>query len=228
MDYNFLIEQNPERLIDYKFNFENFPNEQSLKDLDDYLDSKFIVYAELNDKSRLLSLTKLLVKSLRLIAINQKNYDTGLIHKLKIKWEHLSKLCSGYLSAKSYKSSYEEIKNNKYDLKIIKYVYSKKSCIVSEIQNEVLKTDKPQVATNLLRKLEEKQIIIRTQAGKNTYVSLTYLGIEIYKEFLKEDKKFDEELKNLITTKSIITKPSIIIIESLLNFSARRLFIPKM
>ena len=179
-----------EELLEHKFDKSLFTSIESLEELDTYLDLNFVSYTESNKKEKIKLFNKVLVKSLSLILKYYENESQTI--KFKIKWEHLSKLCSYYLEAKSYKSSYDSVRKNDNALIIIKQLFKNRTLTVSDIVQ--LFDNTKQNTSQLISKLEGLGIVSKQTIGKNTFVSSTSIGIEIFQEYIKERK---EEIKNL-------------------------------
>ncbi|MEK7432091.1 MAG: hypothetical protein AABZ74_03075 [Cyanobacteriota bacterium] len=193
--YN-LEEISLEFLLEQKFDINLLKNNEQLEEISHYLDLNFINYSESNDKIKIELISQIIVKLLGLI---YRYYDENKNHDLIVKLDHLSKLCSYYLETRSYKSSYEIIKKNSKALKVIEYVYKNKTCIVSDIDS--LFEDTKQNTSHIISKLENLGIILKHKLGKNVFLGLTSIGLDIYKEYIKDEELDNKKLANIFSLK---------------------------
>lgn len=183
-------------VLEIKFTRDIFKSDFELNELDKYLKLNLVNYTEINDKEQIEILSKVIVKSISFL--NRYCNDLLISEKLKIRWETFSEICSYYLEARSYKSSYEAVKRNESAILIIKNLY-KSSCNITEIDN--LFSHTKQYTSQLVSKLENLGIVNKKNIGQNTIVTLTSIGIDIYRECIRENEQKLEKLGKSISEK---------------------------
>lgn len=185
LDFNNIVDFDLKEIIDYIL-IMNI-NNVDIDDLEVGKLDKFIVenltrgFAILS-KDKVLKVGLLIVHSLRLIT------DKKLSKNYSDRWEVLSELCAEFLDSNStdltYKnliSSLDELNKLGFSFYILDMLYHSKVLTFQELEDVLF--NKKHVL-ELISKLEKLNILHVSTTGKNNLISLTSLGMNVYRTIL--------------------------------------------